>query len=57
MYTKAPVFGDIVVKAATARFARTLSTMSKAGVPLVEAMDSVAGTAGNSVFEKAISEE
>jgi len=51
---KAPVFGDIVVKAATARFARTLSTMSKAGVPLVEAMDSVAGTAGNSVFEDAI---
>ena len=51
---KAPVFGDIVVKAATARFARTLATMSKAGVPLVEAMDSVAGVAGNSVFEKAI---
>jgi len=51
---KAPVFGDIAVKAATARFARTLSTMSKAGVPLVEAMDSVAGTAGNSVFENAI---
>ncbi len=51
---KAPVFGDIVVKAATARFARTLSTMSKAGVPLVEAMDSVAGTAGNTVFENAI---
>jgi len=51
---KAPVFGDIVVKAATARFSRTLATMSKAGVPLVEAMDSVAGVAGNSVFEKAI---
>ena len=51
---KAPVFGDIVHKAATARFARTLATMSKAGVPLVEAMDSVAGTAGNSVFEDAI---
>ena len=51
---RAPVFGDIVVKAATARFARTLATMSKAGVPLVEAMDSVAGVAGNSVFEKAI---
>ena len=51
---KMPVFGDIVVKAATARFARTLATMSKAGVPLVEAMDSVAGVAGNSVFEKAI---
>ncbi len=54
MALKAPVFGDIVVKAATARFARTLATMSKAGVPLVEAMDSVAGVAGNSVFEKAI---
>lgn len=51
---KAPVFGDIIVKAATARFARTLATMSKAGVPLVEAMESVAGVAGNSVFEKAI---
>ncbi|MEE9332598.1 MAG: type II secretion system F family protein [Granulosicoccaceae bacterium] len=51
---KLPVFGDIVHKAATARFARTLATMSKAGVPLVEAMDSVAGTAGNSVFEDAI---
>ena len=51
---KAPVFGEIVVKAATARFARTLATMSKAGVPLVEAMESVAGVAGNSVFEKAI---
>ena len=44
---KAPVFGDIVVKAATARFARTLATMSKAGVPLVEAMESVAGVAGD----------
>lgn len=51
---KAPVFGDIMVKAATARFARTLATMSSAGVPLVEAMESVAGVAGNSVFEKAI---
>ena len=51
---KAPVFGDILVKSATARFARTLSTMSKAGVPLVEAMDSVAGVAGNYVFESAI---
>ncbi len=51
---KLPVFGDIIVKASTARFARTLATMSKAGVPLVEAMDSVAGTAGNYVFEQAI---
>jgi len=51
---KAPVFGEIVHKAATARFSRTLATMSRAGVPLVEAMDSVAGTAGNSVFEDAV---
>ena len=51
---KLPLFGPIIIKAATARFARTLATMSKAGVPLVEAMDSVAGVAGNSVFEKAI---
>ncbi len=49
-----PVFGDIIHKSCTARFARTLGTMSKAGVPLVEAMDSVAGTAGNSVYTKAI---
>lgn len=54
MALKAPVFGDIAIKAATARFSRTLATMSKAGVPLVEAMESVAGVAGNSVFEKAI---
>ncbi len=51
---KAPVFGEIIHKSATARFSRTLATMSSAGVPLVEAMDSVAGTAGNYVFEKAI---
>ena len=49
-----PVFGEIIHKSCTARFARTLGTMSKAGVPLVEAMDSVAGTAGNSVYSKAI---
>ena len=51
---KLPVIGGILQKAATARFARTLSTMSKAGVPLVEAMDSVASTSGNSVFHNAI---
>lgn len=49
-----PIVGDILIKASTARFARTLSTMSRAGVPLVEAMDSVASTAGNSVFHNAI---
>lgn len=51
---KLPVFGDIVVKATIARFARTLSTMFAAGVPLVEAMESVAGAAGNIVYGKAI---
>ncbi|MDO6460343.1 type II secretion system F family protein [Granulosicoccaceae sp. 1_MG-2023] len=51
---KLPIFGDIVVKAATARFARTLSTMSRAGVPIVEAMEKVAGTSGNEIFKEAI---
>ncbi len=51
---KLPVFGDIIVKATIARFARTLSTMFAAGVPLVEAMDSVAGAAGNVVYGEAI---
>jgi len=51
---KLPVIGDILYKAAVARFARTLSTMFAAGVPLVEAMDSVARAAGNIVFEEAI---
>jgi len=51
---KIPVIGDILVKATIARFARTLSTMFAAGVPLVEAMDSVAGAAGNIVYGDAI---
>jgi len=51
---KLPVIGDILYKAAVARFARTLSTMFAAGVPLVEAMDSVARASGNIVFEQAI---
>lgn len=51
---KIPVVGNILYKAAVARFARTLSTMFAAGVPLVEAMDSVARAAGNIVFEEAI---
>ena len=49
-----PVIGDILYKSAVARFARTLSTMFAAGVPLVEAMDSVARAAGNIVFEEAV---
>ncbi len=48
---KAPIVGPILVKAAIARFARTLSTMFAAGVPLVEALQSVAGATGNIVYE------
>lgn len=47
---KIPVFGELIRKATIARFARTLSTMFAAGVPLVEALDSVAGAAGNRVY-------
>ena len=47
---KLPILGDIIRKATIARFARTLSTMFSAGVPLVEALDSVAGAAGNRVY-------
>ncbi len=51
---KVPVIGSILNKAAIARFARTLSTMSAAGVPLVEALDSVAGATGNVVYGDAV---
>jgi type IV pilus assembly protein PilC len=51
---KFPVVGDILYKSAVARFARTLSTMFAAGVPLVEALTSVAKASGNIVFEDAI---
>ena len=50
---KVPVFGDLVRKATIARWTRTLSTMFAAGVPLVEALDSVAGAAGNRVYYNA----
>jgi type IV pilus assembly protein PilC len=49
-----PVLGPILNKAAIARYARTLSTMFAAGVPLVEALESVAGATGNIVYEKAV---
>jgi type IV pilus assembly protein PilC len=52
MMLKAPIIGPILVKSAIARFARTLSTMFAAGVPLVEAMQSVAGATGNIVYEE-----
>jgi type IV pilus assembly protein PilC len=50
---KVPVFGDLVNKSCIARWTRTLSTMFAAGVPLVEALDSVGGASGNAVFQEA----
>lgn len=51
---KLPIFGGIVHDAVVARFSRTLATTFNAGVPLVEALESTAGAAGNSVYSKAI---
>ncbi len=56
MLLKIPVVGAILEKSAIARFARTLSTMSAAGVPLVEALQSVAGATGNIIFADAVLE-
>jgi type IV pilus assembly protein PilC len=50
---KIPVFGELIRKATIARFSRTLATMFSAGVPLVEALDSVAGASGNRVYYEA----
>jgi type IV pilus assembly protein PilC len=50
---KVPVFGQLVYKSAVARWTRTLATMFAAGVPLVEALDSVGGASGNAVFAEA----
>ncbi len=50
---KLPIFGTLVDKSCIARWTRTLSTMFAAGVPLVEALDSVGGAAGNSVYSAA----
>jgi type IV pilus assembly protein PilC len=54
MMLKFPIIGPILYKGAVARFARTLSTMFAAGVPLVEALESVAGATGNIIFENAV---
>jgi len=51
---KTPIIGAILHKAAIARYARTLSTMFAAGVPLVEAMESVSGAVGNVVYKEAV---
>jgi type IV pilus assembly protein PilC len=53
MLLKIPVFGDLIFKSVIARWTRTLSTMFAAGVPLVEALDSVGGAAGNAVYAEA----
>ncbi|MGQ9685186.1 MAG: type II secretion system F family protein [Thiobacillaceae bacterium] len=50
---QAPVFGPLIEKATVARWSRTFSSMFAAGVPMVEALDSVAGAAGNAVFAEA----
>jgi len=47
---KVPIFGPLIEKSCVARWTRTLSTMFAAGVPLVEALDSVGGASGNAVF-------
>ena len=51
---KLPVIGEIIHNSAIARFARTLAVTFKAGVPLVEGLDTVAGATGNTVYEKAV---
>lgn len=54
MLLKIPVIGQLLHNAAIARYARTLATTFKAGVPLVEALDIVSGATGNTVYEKAV---
>jgi len=54
IYLKVPVVSQLVLTSSVARFSRTLSTMFAAGVPLVEALDSVAGASGNNEYVKAI---
>ena len=51
---KVPIIGQVMHNSSIARFARTLATTFKAGVPLVEALDIVAGATGNTVYEKAV---
>jgi type IV pilus assembly protein PilC len=54
MFLHIPIIGEILHKASVARFARTLATMSAAGVPLVEALRSVAGATGNIIYADAV---
>ncbi|WP_095145503.1 MULTISPECIES: type II secretion system F family protein [unclassified Pseudomonas] len=54
LWLKLPLVGTLVRKSSVARYARTLSTTFAAGVPLVEALNAVAGATGNSVFKRAV---
>jgi len=54
MMLKLPVIGQVLHNAAIARFSRTLAVTFAAGVPLVEALDTVAGATGNTVYEQAV---
>jgi type IV pilus assembly protein PilC len=51
---RAPIFGPILRKVAIAKFARTLGTLIRSGVPIMQALETVAGTSGNVVLEEAI---
>ena len=51
---KAPVFGPLIKKVAVAKFSRTLGTLINSGVPIIEALNVAAGTAGNKIVENAI---
>jgi type IV pilus assembly protein PilC len=53
LFLKLPIFGSVIRKATIARWTRTLSTMFAAGVPLVEALESVGGASGNNVYMEA----
>src|SRR4249919_4337987 len=54
MILKLPVIGQVMHNGAIARFSRTLAVTFSAGVPLVEALDTVAGATGNTVYEQAV---
>jgi type IV pilus assembly protein PilC len=54
LFLKAPIFGELIRKVAVSRFARTLATLVTSGVPILEALNIVAGAAGNKIVEEAI---
>ncbi len=54
LFLKMPLFGDLIIKGAVARFARTMSTMLAAGVKIIESIDIAAGTTGNWVIEQTL---